>query len=91
MLSLLHHDNLVNLIGYCADGDQRLLVYEYMPLRSLEDHLLGTTTNTTTPDCLPLLTIILIITCFCYVMRCIMRVIFQTLIPKKNQSIGSRE
>ncbi|KAH9784901.1 putative serine/threonine-protein kinase PBL26 [Citrus sinensis] len=40
MLSLLHHDNLVNLIGYCADGEQRLLVYEYMPLRSLEDHLL---------------------------------------------------
>lgn len=42
MLSLLHHQNLVNLIGYCADGDQRLLVYEYMPLGSLEDHLLGT-------------------------------------------------
>ncbi|KAK4396299.1 putative serine/threonine-protein kinase PBL7 [Sesamum angolense] len=39
MLSLLHHPNLVNLIGYCADGDQRLLVYEYMPLGSLEDHL----------------------------------------------------
>ncbi|KAK3021657.1 hypothetical protein RJ639_046381 [Escallonia herrerae] len=40
MLSLLHHQNLVNLIGYCADGDQRLLVYEYMSLGSLEDHLL---------------------------------------------------
>ncbi|KAM1483679.1 hypothetical protein TB2_034960 [Malus domestica] len=40
MLSLLHHENLVNLIGYCADGDQRLLVYEYMPLGSVEDHLL---------------------------------------------------
>ncbi|MED6193240.1 putative serine/threonine-protein kinase pbl26 [Stylosanthes scabra] len=40
MLSLLHHENLVNLIGYCADGDQRLLVYEYMALGSLEDHLL---------------------------------------------------
>ncbi|KAJ1270710.1 hypothetical protein BS78_06G072800 [Paspalum vaginatum] len=39
MLSLLHHENLVNLVGYCADGDQRLLVYEYMPLGSLEDHL----------------------------------------------------
>ncbi|KAL3520663.1 hypothetical protein ACH5RR_018812 [Cinchona calisaya] len=39
ILSLLHHQNLVNLIGYCADGDQRLLVYEYMPLGSLEDHL----------------------------------------------------
>ncbi|KAL2556982.1 Serine/threonine-protein kinase [Forsythia ovata] len=40
MLSLLHHQNLVNLIGYCADGEQRLLVYEYMHLGSLEDHLL---------------------------------------------------
>lgn len=40
-LSLLHHDNLVNLIGYCADGDQRLLVYEYFPGYTLEDRLLG--------------------------------------------------
>ncbi|XP_020597538.1 probable serine/threonine-protein kinase PBL23 [Phalaenopsis equestris] len=40
MLSLLHHPNLVNLLGYCADGDQRILVYEYMPMGSLEDHLL---------------------------------------------------
>lgn len=39
MLTLLHHHNLVNLVGYCADGDQRLLVYEYMSLGSLEDHL----------------------------------------------------
>lgn len=39
MLSLLRHPNLVNLIGYCAEGDQRLLVYEYMPLGSLEHHL----------------------------------------------------
>lgn len=45
MLSLLHHPNLVNLIGYCADGDQRLLVYEYMPLGSLEDHLLDLPPN----------------------------------------------
>ncbi|KAK2632066.1 hypothetical protein EUGRSUZ_L02048, partial [Eucalyptus grandis] len=45
MLSLLHHENLVNLIGYCADGDQRLLVYEYMPRGSLEDHLLDLRSN----------------------------------------------
>ncbi|MBA0850043.1 hypothetical protein Goshw_024501, partial [Gossypium schwendimanii] len=45
MLSLLHHPNLVNLIGYCADGDQRLLVYEFMPLGSLEDHLHGKDAN----------------------------------------------
>ncbi|XP_059665669.1 probable serine/threonine-protein kinase PBL7 [Cornus florida] len=42
MLSLLHHPNLVSLVGYCADGEQRLLVYEYMPLGSLEDKLFGT-------------------------------------------------
>ncbi|XVE62202.1 hypothetical protein DITRI_Ditri06bG0099900 [Diplodiscus trichospermus] len=39
-LSQLQHPNLVNLIGYCADGDQRLLVYEFMPGGSVEDHLL---------------------------------------------------
>ncbi|KAG4165731.1 hypothetical protein ERO13_A13G087500v2 [Gossypium hirsutum] len=40
-LSLLQHANLVNLIGYCADGDQRLLVYDFMPGGSLEDNLLA--------------------------------------------------
>ncbi|XP_010534191.1 PREDICTED: serine/threonine-protein kinase PBS1-like [Tarenaya hassleriana] len=39
MLSLLHHPNLVTLIGYCTSGDQRLLVYEYLSMGSLEDHL----------------------------------------------------
>lgn len=42
MLSLLRHPNLVSLIGYCAEGEQRLLVYEFMPLGSLADHLHGT-------------------------------------------------
>ncbi|RLM87408.1 hypothetical protein C2845_PM04G01600 [Panicum miliaceum] len=40
MLSMLRHPNLVRLVGYCAEGEQRLLVYEYMALGSLEDHLL---------------------------------------------------
>ncbi|XP_027183757.1 probable serine/threonine-protein kinase PBL7 [Coffea eugenioides] len=39
MLTLLKHPNLVSLIGYCADGEQRLLVYEYLPTGSLESHL----------------------------------------------------
>ncbi|GLU11719.1 hypothetical protein SLE2022_284440 [Rubroshorea leprosula] len=38
-LSKADHPNLVKLIGYCAEGNQRLLVYEYMPLGSLENHL----------------------------------------------------
>ncbi|KAK7333563.1 hypothetical protein VNO80_30338 [Phaseolus coccineus] len=43
ILSLLDHPNLVNLIGYCAEGEHRLLVYEYMVNGSLEDHLLDLT------------------------------------------------
>ncbi|XP_048140684.1 probable serine/threonine-protein kinase PBL5 isoform X2 [Rhodamnia argentea] len=39
MLSLVDHPNLVKLIGFCAERDQKLLVYEYMPLGSLETHL----------------------------------------------------
>ncbi|KAF8064746.1 hypothetical protein N665_1169s0005 [Sinapis alba] len=38
-LAKLEHPNLVKLIGYCADGDQRLLVYEYFSSVSLQDHL----------------------------------------------------
>ncbi|CAL0299987.1 unnamed protein product [Lupinus luteus] len=38
-LSLLHHENLVDLIGYCADGDQRLLVYEFVQAVPLEIRL----------------------------------------------------
>ncbi|XVF58238.1 hypothetical protein PTKIN_Ptkin07bG0048600 [Pterospermum kingtungense] len=35
----LLHSNLVKLIGYCIEDDQRLLVYEFMPRGSLENHL----------------------------------------------------
>lgn len=38
-LGQLHHRNLVKLIGYCVEGENRLLVYEFMPKGSLENHL----------------------------------------------------
>lgn len=44
-LGVVNHPNLVKLVGYCAEDDergmQRLLVYELMPNKSLEDHLLA--------------------------------------------------
>ncbi|GAQ80825.1 Protein kinase superfamily protein [Klebsormidium nitens] len=41
LLSRLYHPNLVQLIGYCADSDHRLLAYEFMPNGSVQDHLHG--------------------------------------------------
>jgi serine/threonine protein kinase len=38
-LGQLDHPNLVKLIGYCLEDDHRLLVYEFMPRGSLENHL----------------------------------------------------
>ncbi|XP_015690190.1 serine/threonine-protein kinase RIPK-like [Oryza brachyantha] len=38
-LGQLRHPNLVKLIGYCCEDEHRLLVYEYMPKGSLENHL----------------------------------------------------
>ena len=35
----LLHPNLVKLIGYCIEDDQRLLVYEVTPRGCLENHL----------------------------------------------------
>ena len=38
-LGNLLHPNLVKLVGYCIEDDYRLLVYEFMPRGSLENHL----------------------------------------------------
>ncbi|KAJ4753732.1 Protein kinase superfamily protein [Rhynchospora pubera] len=38
-LGELHHENLVKLVGYCSESDNKLLVYEYMQKGSLENHL----------------------------------------------------
>ncbi|KAH1206144.1 putative serine/threonine-protein kinase PIX13 [Glycine max] len=35
----LSHPNLVNLLGYCWDDDELLLVYEFMPKGSLDNYL----------------------------------------------------
>ena len=39
ILCNVKHSNIVNLLGYCAEMGERLLVYEYMPHGTLHDHL----------------------------------------------------
>ncbi|KAL5972840.1 Calcium/calmodulin-regulated receptor-like kinase 1 [Asimina triloba] len=41
LLGRLHHRNLVNLVGYCAEKGQHMLVYVYMSNGSLASHLYG--------------------------------------------------
>ncbi|XP_065039395.1 G-type lectin S-receptor-like serine/threonine-protein kinase At2g19130 [Musa acuminata AAA Group] len=38
-IGTIHHVNLVRLRGFCCEGDKRLLVYDYMPMGSLESVL----------------------------------------------------
>ncbi|KAG2622312.1 G-type lectin S-receptor-like serine/threonine-protein kinase At2g19130 [Panicum virgatum] len=35
----IHHVNLIQLLGFCSEGEHRLLVYEYMPHGSLDGRL----------------------------------------------------
>ncbi|KAK8938292.1 Proline-rich receptor-like protein kinase PERK1 [Platanthera guangdongensis] len=41
IISRVHHRHLVSLVGYCITGAQRLLVYEFVPNKTLEFHLHG--------------------------------------------------
>ncbi|XBH82256.1 hypothetical protein VPH35_070947 [Triticum aestivum] len=50
VLALIHHKNLVSMIGYCNNGGHMALVYEYMPQGSLKEHIAGEDGNM---RCLP--------------------------------------
>ncbi|KAL5548496.1 hypothetical protein UlMin_003727 [Ulmus minor] len=42
----IHHVNVVRLVGYCADGFRRALVYEFLPNNSLERYVSSTSGGT---------------------------------------------
>ncbi|KAB8100186.1 hypothetical protein EE612_030629, partial [Oryza sativa] len=46
IISRIHHRNLVSLVGYCIHADHRLLVYEFVPNKTLDFHLHGSSRPT---------------------------------------------
>ncbi|KAL0844162.1 hypothetical protein Bca101_017408 [Brassica carinata] len=41
LLLRVHHKNLVGLVGYCEEGDNLALIYEYMANGDLKEHMSG--------------------------------------------------
>ncbi|XP_039123302.1 rust resistance kinase Lr10-like [Dioscorea cayenensis subsp. rotundata] len=44
-IGMIHHVNVVKLIGFCSEGSDRALVYEYMPNGSLDKYIFSSSNS----------------------------------------------
>jgi len=45
-IGLIHHANIVRLLGFCFEGTRRALIYEFMPKESLEKYIFSCYSST---------------------------------------------